>query len=94
MFSQNYSYLTVTYKLYSIFFQSSAVEFFATVLQYDYGAAWYHLRELCNNDEVLNPPTATDNLVHLQPILGTPFEAKDKDYQTNIKLIFKYMDKS
>lgn len=84
--------LTVSHELtavYFFYFQSSAVEFFTTILDYDYGAAWYHLRELCDNDEVLEPPSV--NHVHLEPIVGTPFEPKDKDYQNNIKLIFKNM---
>ncbi|KAJ8719186.1 hypothetical protein PYW07_016742 [Mythimna separata] len=66
--------------------QASAVEFFTAMLAYDYGAAWYHLRELCDNDAVLEPPSV--NHVHLEPVVGTPFEPNDKDYQANVKIIF------
>ncbi|XP_047026094.1 TELO2-interacting protein 1 homolog isoform X2 [Helicoverpa zea] len=65
--------------------QASAVEFFKIILQYDYGAAWYHLRGMCDNEEVLQPPA---NSVHLEPVVGTPYVATNKDYQRNINLIF------
>nr|XP_049693236.1 TELO2-interacting protein 1 homolog isoform X2 [Helicoverpa armigera] len=65
--------------------QASAVEFFKIILQYDYGAAWYHLRGMCDNEEVLQPPA---NSVKLEPVVGTPYVATNKDYQRNINLIF------
>ncbi|CAB3222352.1 unnamed protein product [Arctia plantaginis] len=69
--------------------QLSAVEFFKMMLDYDYGAAWYHLRQLCNNDRVLQPP-AIEHL-RLEPVVGTPYLPTDTEYENNIKLIFTYM---
>ncbi|KAH9639177.1 hypothetical protein HF086_014041 [Spodoptera exigua] len=66
--------------------QSLAVEFFKRLLDYNHGATWYHLRTLCNNDQVLEPPTR--EYVHLFQIVGSPYVSTDKDYQSNIKLIF------
>ncbi|KAM3959761.1 telo2 interacting protein 1 [Aphomia sociella] len=66
--------------------QALAVIFFKTFLDHDYGSVWHHLRKLCNNDQVLNPPT-TGHIV-LEPVVGTPFEPTNKDYKANIKLIF------
>ncbi|XP_052754419.1 TELO2-interacting protein 1 homolog isoform X2 [Galleria mellonella] len=68
--------------------QALAVEFFKIILDYDYGAAWHHLRNLCNNSHVLNPPPTPH--MSLQPVTGTPFNAKNKNYEANIKLIFNY----
>lgn len=73
--------LTIT-----ICFQALAVEFFKRLLDYNHGATWYHLRTLCNNTQLLEPPTR--EYVHLFNIVGTPYIATDKDYQSNIKLIF------
>ncbi|KOB77641.1 putative tel2-interacting protein 1, partial [Operophtera brumata] len=63
-----------------------AVSFFKKMLQYEYGAAWYHLRGLCNNEAVLEPPPLT--LLPLERVVGTPTQARDQDYDTNVKLIF------
>lgn len=71
--------------------QSSAVEFFKTMLDYDYGAAWYHLRQLCDNDTVLPPPTHAADFVHLEHIVGTPYMPSNPEYETNVKSIFNYM---
>ncbi|XP_059058577.1 TELO2-interacting protein 1 homolog [Achroia grisella] len=68
--------------------QTRAVEFFKTILEYDYGAAWHHLRQRCDNDHVLQPPSTQH--IALQPVTGTPYEPINKDYITNIKLIFDH----
>ncbi|XP_022825900.1 TELO2-interacting protein 1 homolog isoform X1 [Spodoptera litura] len=67
--------------------QALAVEFFKRLLDYNHGATWYHLRNLCNNTQLLEPPTR--EYVHLFNIVGSPYIATDKDYQSNIKLIFE-----
>lgn len=67
----------------------SAVEFFKIMLEYDYGAAWYELRQLCNNGQELLPPT-TQHL-RLEPVVGTPYLPTDTEYENNIKSIFTYM---
>ncbi|XP_034828881.1 TELO2-interacting protein 1 homolog isoform X2 [Maniola hyperantus] len=66
--------------------QMLAVKFFKDILSFNYGCAWYHLRLLCANAEVLHPPRAGD--ARLVPVLGTPYETRDQDYDTNVKLIF------
>ncbi|XP_075976234.1 telo2 interacting protein 1 isoform X2 [Anticarsia gemmatalis] len=68
--------------------QSSAIEFFKRILDYDYGAAWYHLRQFCHNDEVLQPPAACP---HLAPVAGTPYSHAHAEYDHNVKSIFNYM---
>lgn len=65
--------------------QAAAVKFYETVLEYDYGAAWHHLRRLCRNDAVLRPRDPS-----LAPVVGTPFQPKNKNYENNIKLIFNF----
>lgn len=65
-----------------------AVEFFKVILDYDYGAAWHHLRKLCGNDCVLEPPDRC--YCPLESVVGTPFEAADKVYDGNVKLIFSH----
>ncbi|XP_072949896.1 TELO2-interacting protein 1 homolog [Epargyreus clarus] len=66
--------------------QELAVKFFKIMLKYNHGATWLHLRELCNNNEVLEPPT--DKHVALQTLVGTPYSATNPDYDANIRLIF------
>lgn len=76
-------FLTIKTK---ILFQALAVDFFKAILDYDYGAAWYHLRALCANEQVLEPPALP--AAALEPVTGTPFEAANKDLDANVKLIF------
>lgn len=65
-----------------------AVKFFKEMLSFNYGAAWYHLRGVCNNTELLQPPSLPHiKGLALKPVLGTPYST-DKDYDANIKLIF------
>ncbi|KAL0881922.1 hypothetical protein ABMA27_001681 [Loxostege sticticalis] len=66
--------------------QALAVDFFKAILDYDYGAAWYHLRALCGNEQVLEPPALP--AAALEPVTGSPFEAANKDLDANVKLIF------
>ncbi|XP_045768001.1 TELO2-interacting protein 1 homolog isoform X2 [Maniola jurtina] len=66
--------------------QMLAVKFFKDVLSFNYGCAWYHLRLLCANAEVLHAPRAAH--AQLAPVLGTPYETRDQDYDANVKLIF------
>lgn len=66
--------------------QALAVSFFKKILDYEYASAWYHLRKFCDNDSVLEPPTMKH--MTLQPVVGTPFHHKDKEYDANVKLIF------
>ncbi|XP_026333475.1 TELO2-interacting protein 1 homolog [Hyposmocoma kahamanoa] len=68
--------------------QALAVKFFQTLLNYDRGATWDYLRTLCNNSNVLEPPPRATKLIKLEPVIGTPYEPADKDYESNIKLIF------
>lgn len=65
------------------------MNFFKQILELDYGAAWYHLRELCNNELLLEPPEL--KFLNLEPIVGTPTQARDIDYDANVKLIFDFM---
>ncbi|XP_050349626.1 TELO2-interacting protein 1 homolog isoform X2 [Nymphalis io] len=66
--------------------QMLAVKFFKDILNYNYGAAWNHLRKLCANDCVLRPPHT--KYIRLEPVVGTPYETINTNYDTNIKLIF------
>ncbi|RVE41981.1 hypothetical protein evm_013371 [Chilo suppressalis] len=66
--------------------QKLAVEFFVSILKYDVGAAWYHLRNLCDNKDTLEPPLVST--LQLQAIVGTPYRAENKLYEANIKAIF------
>ncbi|XP_064072641.1 TELO2-interacting protein 1 homolog isoform X2 [Vanessa tameamea] len=66
--------------------QMLAVKFFKDILNYNYGAAWNHLRKLCANDCVLQPPHT--KYIRLEPIVGTPYETINTNYDTNVKLIF------
>ncbi|XP_026731306.1 TELO2-interacting protein 1 homolog isoform X2 [Trichoplusia ni] len=68
--------------------QALAVQFFRSMLDYNYGATWYHLRTVCNNEVTLSPPA--DNRVHLLPVVGTPYHPTNKDYENNITLIFNH----
>ncbi|XP_053605839.1 TELO2-interacting protein 1 homolog isoform X2 [Plodia interpunctella] len=68
--------------------QALAVEFFKKILDYDFCAAWYHLRKLCDNTHVLEPRDIQQ--MKLETIVGTPFEATNKEYDANIKLIFNH----
>ncbi|XP_028175384.1 TELO2-interacting protein 1 homolog isoform X2 [Ostrinia furnacalis] len=63
--------------------QTLAVNFFKAILDYSYGAAWWHLRALCANDELLQAPAR-----RLASARGTPYVANDKDIQHNIEAIF------
>lgn len=60
------------------------------MLRYDYGAAWAHLRQLAANEFVLHPPEI--RAIDLVPIIGTPYEPTDKDYEANIQLVFEGID--
>ena len=64
-----------------------AVRFFKDLLDYEYGAAWRHLRDLCANNVEL-PPPASHLPVALHPVRGTPYETDNAVYDTNVKLIF------
>ncbi|XP_046967453.1 TELO2-interacting protein 1 homolog isoform X2 [Vanessa cardui] len=66
--------------------QMLAVKFFKDILNYNYGAAWNHLRKLCANDSALQPPRT--KYVRLEPVAGTPYETPNTNYDTNVKLIF------
>ncbi|XP_047531902.1 TELO2-interacting protein 1 homolog [Vanessa atalanta] len=66
--------------------QMLAVKFFKDILNYNYGAAWNHLRKLCANDCVLQPPHT--KYIRLEPVVGTPYETINTNYDTNVKLIF------
>ncbi|CAH2085240.1 unnamed protein product [Euphydryas editha] len=66
--------------------QMLAVKFFKDILDYNYGAAWNHLRKLCANDTVLTPPNT--KYIKLEPVVGTPYETLNTNYDTNVKLIF------
>ncbi|GBP90130.1 TELO2-interacting protein 1 homolog [Eumeta japonica] len=66
--------------------QELAVQFFREILKYDWGAAWHHLRVLCDNQLTLEPPAL--DTYDLAPITGTPFEPSDAKYKNNINAIF------
>ncbi|CAK1541267.1 unnamed protein product [Leptosia nina] len=66
--------------------QALSVQFFKAVLQYNYGAAWLHLRRFCNNSENLEPPK--NEFIQLATITGTPYSADSKEFDNNIKTIF------
>ncbi|XP_052739761.1 TELO2-interacting protein 1 homolog isoform X2 [Bicyclus anynana] len=66
--------------------QMLAVKFFQGVMSYNYGAAWYHLRALCDNGVRHHSQYA--NIAPLVTIVGTPYESPDPDYDPNVKLIF------
>ncbi|CAH2040811.1 unnamed protein product, partial [Iphiclides podalirius] len=63
--------------------QELAVDFFKDILDSNYAVGWCFLRDLCANDDVLEPPFA-----NLEPVVGTPYRAVDADYDKNIRLIF------
>ncbi|XP_060802163.1 TELO2-interacting protein 1 homolog [Amyelois transitella] len=66
--------------------QQLAVDFYQAMLGYDYAAAWHHLRTLCENTRVLEPPKIPH--MALEKIIGTPYESNCEDYNANIQLIF------
>ncbi|XP_041988802.1 TELO2-interacting protein 1 homolog [Aricia agestis] len=69
--------------------QELAVRCFKKFLEYNYGAAWQHLRRLCNNQSSLEPPTVSDESdIQLVTVYGTPYETADTDFDSNIRLIF------
>lgn len=67
-------------------FQLLAVKFFKDMLEYDYGSSWQFLRRLANNKQPLTPPA--NRFLHLEPVVGSPYECTDPHYDNNIKLIF------
>ncbi|XP_032515734.2 TELO2-interacting protein 1 homolog isoform X1 [Danaus plexippus] len=66
--------------------QLLAVKFFKDMLEYDYGSSWQFLRRLANNKQPLTPPA--NRFLHLEPVVGSPYECTDPHYDNNIKLIF------
>ncbi|XP_045496732.1 TELO2-interacting protein 1 homolog isoform X1 [Colias croceus] len=66
--------------------QLLAVQFFKTMLSHDYGCVWLHLRRFCANSAISKPTAHT--LCKLAPVVGTPHETSNKDYDKNIKAIF------
>ncbi|XP_063540947.1 TELO2-interacting protein 1 homolog [Cydia strobilella] len=66
--------------------QELAVKFFIAMLEYDYGASWYHLRALAGNECVLHPPDS--KAIDLVPIIGTPYSPTNKDFERNLALVF------
>ncbi|XP_073952139.1 LOW QUALITY PROTEIN: telo2 interacting protein 1 [Choristoneura fumiferana] len=70
--------------------QELSVKFFKAMLRYDYGATWAHLRQLAANECVLHPPEI--RAIDLVPIVGTPYEPTDKNYEANIQLVFDGID--
>ncbi|XP_063392100.1 TELO2-interacting protein 1 homolog isoform X2 [Cydia fagiglandana] len=66
--------------------QELAVKFFKAMLEYDYGATWYHLRALADNEGVLHPPHS--KAIDLVPVIGTPYTPTNKDLERNLALVF------
>ncbi|CAG4970184.1 unnamed protein product [Parnassius apollo] len=67
--------------------QGLAVIFFKHILASNYGAVWCHLRKLCANDDVIEPPAM--KYIKLEPVVGTPYRSTNVDCEKNIKLIFE-----
>ncbi|XP_048006515.1 TELO2-interacting protein 1 homolog isoform X2 [Leguminivora glycinivorella] len=66
--------------------QELAVKFFKAMLEYDFGATWYHLRVVADNECVLHPPDCKP--IDLVPIIGTPYSPSKKDLERNVALVF------
>ncbi|XP_038219576.1 TELO2-interacting protein 1 homolog [Zerene cesonia] len=66
--------------------QTLAIQFFKAMVCEDYGSVWLHLRRFCANSASARPPAA--RLLKLAPVLGTPHETTNKDYDKNLKAIF------
>ncbi|XP_047517372.1 TELO2-interacting protein 1 homolog isoform X2 [Pieris napi] len=65
--------------------QALAIQFFKTILSYNFGAAWLYLRGFCNNSNIIEPPN--NKFIKLAEIIGTPYECDNKDYDKNVKAI-------
>ncbi|CAG9787051.1 unnamed protein product [Diatraea saccharalis] len=67
--------------------QKLAVEFFVSMLNYDEGYTWHHLRSLCDNKDELPPPHTGP--VQLHAFAGTPYRTENEDIHSNIQAIFE-----
>ncbi|XP_061705667.1 TELO2-interacting protein 1 homolog [Cydia pomonella] len=65
--------------------QELAVKFFKAMLEYDYGATWFHLRQLAGNECEVRPPGAAP--LPLLPVAGAPGPPAARHLQRNVALV-------